>query len=155
MPFLYNPKTGSFAQNNCNFLWDWIVGNEPRKRFYGQNDIETQEMMASKGADKVRNSFYNNGCQNVKKAFYRSADAFKDTVLNPFRTPFQVGGFAKAMAMNNGDGTVTFLIPNVAGTNSFFYHVVSNRSSPTGPMSNIYQTFQWTEKIDSSRCRGK
>ncbi|MCX6834053.1 MAG: hypothetical protein NTW07_02780, partial [candidate division Zixibacteria bacterium] len=51
---------------------------------------------------------------------------------------------------NNGNGTVTFTIPNEAGAQSFFYHLVPNRTCPTGPMRTIKQTFQWTEKIDMS-----
>jgi len=52
--------------------------------------------------------------------------------------------------------------PFTAGTESFFGHYlqlfdksinVPNRSSNTGPMRNIYQTFQWTEPIDKSKCK--
>ena len=61
-----------------------------------------------------------------------------------------MGGFARASAINNGNGTVTFTIPNRAGAHSFFYHlpfVSDNPFGTGGPIRNIYQTFQWTEKI--------
>ena len=67
------------------------------------------------------------------------------------RTEFQVGGFGGASAVNNGDGTVTFTIPNDAGAKSFLYGVAPNRTSKTGPMRTISQTFQWTERIDTSK----
>jgi hypothetical protein len=31
-------------------------------------------------------------------------------------------------------------------------HLVPDRSSPTGDMSNIYQTFQWTEPLAGRGC---
>lgn len=95
--------------------------------------------MKSNGAEVVRNLFYKKGCKDVANVAYGTGHAFKDTALKPSGTPFQVGGFAGASATNNGNGTVTFNIPNVAGARSFFYHIVPDRSSPTGPMSNIYQ----------------
>jgi hypothetical protein len=55
-------------------------------------------------------------------------------------------------ADGNGNITVTFCIPNVAGTHSFFYHIVPDRSGTTGPGRNIKQTICWTEPIDKSKC---
>ncbi len=110
--------------------------------------------MNSNGAEVIRNLFYKKGCKNVTDVAYGTGHAFEDTVFHPFGTPFQVGGFAGALSTNNGNGTVTFYIPNTAGTHSFFYHLVPDRSSPTGPMSNIYQSFQWTEPIDPGRNCG-
>jgi uncharacterized protein RhaS with RHS repeats len=137
--------SGLTPRTNWNFFKDWALGNGPRTRNYGPNDTETQEMMKSNGATVIRNLFYKKGCKNVNDVAYGTGHAFRDTVTSPFSTPFQVGGFAGASATNNGNGTVTFFIPNVAGTHSFFYHIVPDRSSPTGPMSNITQTFAWTE----------
>jgi len=142
--------SGLTAQTNWNFFKDWVLGNGPRIRNYGPNDTETQEMMNSNGAAVIRNLFYKKGCQSVTNVAYGTGHAFRDTVTSPFGTPFQVGGFAGASATNNGNGTVTFVIPNVAGTHSFFYHIVPDRSSPTGPMSNITQTFTWTEPISAA-----
>jgi hypothetical protein len=64
----------------------------------------------------------------------------------------EVGGYGGASAVNNGKGTVTFTIPNVSGTHSFFLHAGPDRSSPTGRMSNIYQTFQWIEPLSGRKC---
>lgn len=146
--------SGLTAQSNWNFFWDWVLGQGPRTRNYGPNDIETQEMESSKGAEVIRNLFYKKGCKDVTDVAYGTVHAYEDTVTNPFGTPFQVGGFAGASATNNGNGTVTFYIPNVAGRHSFFLHAVPDRSSSTGWMSNIYQYFQWTEPINAGRNCG-
>ena len=145
-------QSGLSPGTNWNFFWDWVLGRGQRTRNYGPNDTETQEMQKSSGAQVVRNLFYQKGCKTVTDVGYGSAHAFEDTVTSPGGTPFQVGGFAGASARNNGNGTVSFDIPNVAGTHSFFYHIVPDRSSPTGPMSNISQDFRWTEPIDSNHC---
>jgi hypothetical protein len=46
-------------------------------------------------------------------------------------------------AVNNGNGTVTFTITNIAGLNSFGLHVLPNRTAASGPMTNVTQTFAW------------
>ncbi len=109
-------------------------------------------MENSVGADRLRQFFYNKNCQDVTRYGYGTARAAWDTLLNPSTadwssTGAQVGAWGPASAINNENGTVTFTIYNKAGTHSFFYHSVPDLSNPTGPMSNIYQTFQWTEPI--------
>jgi RHS repeat-associated protein len=138
--------------SNWNFFWDWALGRGQRNRNYGPNSTETQEMQDSPGGNALRDAFYKNGCKNVNNFGYGTARAAWDTLPHPSTTGAQVGGFGGAIAVDNGNGTVTFTIPNVAGTHSFFYHIVPDRSSPTGPGSNIRQTFQWTEPIDKSKC---
>lgn len=145
--------SGLTFQSNWNFFWDWTLGVEHRNRNYGPNDVETQEVAKGAGAGVVRDLFYKKGCKNVTDVGYSSFHAFRDTIYLPAETPFQVGGFAKASATNNGNGTVTFDIPNTADAHSFFYHAVPDRTSPTGPMSIIVQDFKWTEPINSdSKC---
>lgn len=146
--------SGLTWQSNWNFFWDWALGSGPRERFYGPNDIETQEMEQGAGADVLRKVFYGKGCKNADQIAYGTFHAYRDTIYLPWDTQFQVGGFAFATAVNNGNGTVTYTIPNTAGAHSFWLHLVPDRASPTGPMSNIYQKFQWTESIDSSRGCG-
>ncbi len=155
--------SGLTWQTNSNFFWDWALGlpggGAANGRFYGPNDIETQEMIHSPGGEKFRNEFYKNHCKNVRKFAYGTYEAYWDTAANPFTadlssTAFQVGGFAGATAINNGNGTVTFQIPNTAGTHSFFLHLVPDITSPTGPMHNIEQVFWWTEPIDPGRNCG-
>ncbi len=147
-PVNFIDPSGLTPSTNWNFFWNWALGIGPRTRNYVPNDIETQEMMKGNGAAVIRNLFYQKGCESVTNVAYGTGHAFRDTVTSPFSTPFQVGGFAGASATNNGNGTVTFVVPNVAGTHSFFYHIVPDRGSPTGPMSNITQTFMWTEPIN-------
>jgi RHS repeat-associated protein len=142
--------------SNWNFFWDWALGRGPRDRFYGPNTTETQEMQNSPGAQRLRDNFNKNGCKSFSGGplgSYGTGEAALDTLPHPSTTGAQVGGFGGASAVDNGNETVTYTIPNVAGTRSFFYHVAPNRSSPTGPGSNIKQTFQWTEPIDKSKCK--
>jgi len=63
----------------------------------------------------------------------------------------QVGGYDNATITNNGDGTMTIRIPNVAGAHSFFYHLLPNLPGKTGPMHNVEQVFEWTVPIDPAR----
>ena len=107
-------------------------------------------MSESLGADKLRQAFKNNGCKNKTGVAYGTFEAAWDTLLNPFTadlssTAFQVGGFAGASAEKNENGTVTFRIRNMAGTHSFFYHLVPDRKGKIGPMRNIEQNFASTE----------
>lgn len=144
--------------SNWNFLLDFLAGGGSNNRFYGPNTTETREMQNSPGANALCQAFYSGGMQDITgHGFaYGSYRALWETVLNPATadwssTAAQVGGFAGATAVNNGNGTVTFTIPNTAGAHSFFYHrsFIHNRSSAIGPLTNINQTFQWTERIDS------
>jgi hypothetical protein len=97
----------------------------------------------------MRARFYGNNGQTTRNISYGSGQAAWDTIftnpLNWSSTALQVGGFGGASVVNNGDGTTSFMLPNVAGTKSFFYHMVPDLSSPTGPMHNVTQTFTWTE----------
>lgn len=143
--------------SNGSFLSGWMTGGGSNNRFYGPNTIETQEMRNSPGGAALRNAFFSGGCRNVNRFSYGSGQAAWDTLINPSTadwagTGAQVGGFAGASATTNGNRTVTFTIPNVAGAHSFFYHIVPDRSGSTGAMSNINQTFQWTETIDANAC---
>ena len=65
----------------------------------------------------------------------------------------QIGGYGEASALNNGNGTVTYTVNNVAGAKSFFYHApfVSNKQGDTGMFRSINQTFKWTTNIDYGR----
>ena len=157
-----NPISGidplglSFS-TNWNYFWSWAFGAGNSVRNYGPNDTETQEMMNSPGVNNLRDLFYKNNCQNSRYD-YGTGQAYADTWSNPTGTGFEVGGFYGATAVNNGDGTVTFNVPNTSGTNSFFYHQVPDRKGSTGPMRNIYQNFNWSEPISGGGsgcgCKG-
>lgn len=144
--------------SNWNYFWDWALGRGSQKhRNYGPNDPETQEMTNSPGVNKLRDAFNRGGCKSQNNLSYDTYEAYWDTTVNPFTadwssTAAEVGGFAGASIVNNGNGTATFTIPNTSGTHSFFLHLVPDRKSPTGPMSNIYQTFQWTEPLSGRNC---
>lgn len=150
--------TGLTWESNWNFFWDWTLGRGSNNRYYGPNDIETQEMMHSQGVQNLRDRFYNGKCKSFGRGEYDTYEAYWNTSVNPAtadwsNTAAQVGGFAGASVVNNGNGTVTYTIGNVAGAHSFFLHVVPNRSSNTGPMRSIKQTFQWTEPIGNCGCK--
>jgi RHS repeat-associated protein len=140
---------------NIKFLWDFLTGAGRTNRSYGPGDVETQEMMSSPAAAAMRSQFRRGGCHNQTSLAYGTSQAAKDTLLNPSEwssTAVQVGGFAGASVINNGNGTATFTIPNDAGAHSLLYHMVPNRQSDTGPMRTIQQTFHWTEPITGGGC---
>ena len=140
---------------NIEFLLDFLTGGGQTNRSYGPRDVETQEMMRSPAVAAMRLQFQRGGCQNQVGISYGTVQAAEDTLLNPVlwsSTALEVGGFAGASVINNGNGTATFTIPNDAGAHSFLYHMVSNREGETGPMRTIQQTFQWTEPITAGGC---
>ena len=118
-------------------------------------------MRQSPGAAKLRDAFYANGGNDVNNVGYGHFEAARDTVLRPVLTggdwtdtSTQVGGFGGEVGVNNGDGTVTFTIPNDAGRHSFAagqWTGEDNPNGPTGPRRTIKQTFIWTEYIDKSK----
>jgi len=145
--------------SNGAFLADFLTGSGATVRCYGPKTNETKDMMRSPGATKIRNAFYAGGGKGFsggEEGSYGTWQAAWDA--GPFaplhwdQTEFQVGGFGGASAVNNGDGTVTFKIPNEAGSRSFLYHAVPNRTGTIGPLRTITQEFQWTEKIGKSKC---
>lgn len=151
-PLNFTDPLGLTWETNIDFLMDWAFGFGRNRRNYGSDKDELYEMMDSPGADALRDQFYRGNCEDVGRFDYDSWTALWDTLLNPLtadwsETGAQVGGFARASAINNGDGTVTFTIPNVAGARSFFFHAVADRTGTTGPMRNISQRFSWTERI--------
>jgi len=144
--------------SNLSFLKDFLTGGGSNDRFYGPGDVETEEMQNSLGAQKLRDAFRRSRCKGVSRFNYDTGEAAWDTVLNPTTadwssTAAQVGGFAGASAVNNGDDTVTYTLPNVAGAHSFLYHAVPDRKGNTGPLRNINQTFRWTEPIQGCGCQ--
>jgi len=139
--------------SNTAFLVGWLTGALPSQIIYGPNSKQTQDMMGSPGAAVMRTQFYAAGGQNVTVNYGTGQAAWDTIVTNPLNwssTALQVGGFGGATVVNNGNGSATFTIVNVAGTHSFFYHVVPNSSSNSGPMHNVTQTFIWTEPVRSS-----
>jgi hypothetical protein len=138
---------GLTFRSNFKFLFGWLAGCSERTRRYGDDSIELKEMRCSPGANRLRDAFYRGDCQDIAAFSYPTLLAARETLLHPRDTSFQVGGFGGASARNNGNGTVTFIIPNQAGANSFFYHVLPNAPWSRGPMRTVNQTFCWTEPI--------
>ena len=149
--------SGLTWQTNQNYFWDWVLGGSFPNRNYDPNSVETQEMKNSIAGQFMRDQFIKNGCRTLGVS-YGTFQAYWDTLANPFTadwsdTSFEVGGFAGPSGVtNNGNGTATFNIYNTSGTHSFFLHLVPDRTSPNGPMSNINQHFHWTEPIPNGKC---
>lgn len=113
--------------------------------------------MASPNVKRAIDKFYADGAPKEGITFrHDTFEAFRETIADPFTrnlksTAMQVGGYAGATITNNGNGTMTIRITNVAGANSFFYHLVPNLLGKTGPMHNVEQVFEWTIPIDPAR----
>ena len=140
--------TGLSWSSNFSFLFNWLVGSAPTGESLGPSYPQTKEMSNSPGAQRLREAFEANDCKDVQDVEYSTPRAAWDTLLNPSTadpssTSAQVGGFM-GKARNNGNGTVTYVIENTAGTKSFFYHGVPDRQG-NGPMRSVKQTFFWTE----------
>lgn len=144
--------------HNQQFLADWITGNLPARIVYDPNSIQIRDMRESLNVKRAKDEFYAEGAPKLKKFCHPTSDAYWETMVNPFTanwksTAMQVGGYAGATITNNGDGTMTIRIKNVAGINSFFYHLLPNLPSKTGPMHSVEQIFEWTEPIDPTRAQ--
>ena len=149
-PLVWVDPDGLTAETNKQFLRRWLKGSLPSDIRYPEGSVELCEMKASPGANKMRDAFYKGGYKSIPRFKYGTWEAYNDTVLDSrywASTAAQVGGFAGASAINNGNGTVTFTITNVAGTFSFFLHGVPNSPFGRGPMHNVTQHFIWTEPI--------
>ena len=156
VPTILTDPSGLDSRGNLQFLWDFLTGGGDDRRCYCENDVELQEMKDSPGAEKLRREFYHNLCRDTSDVTYGTGEAFVNTIAGGTffsDTSDQVAGFGGASAKVNPDGTVTFTISNKAGRYSFLLHRCADRPpGSTGSMRTIYQTFQWTEKIDPQRC---
>jgi hypothetical protein len=130
-----------------------MAGTLPSTIVYDQNSPETMDMRSSPGVNKMREDFYVG--RPTHRLFYDTFEAARDTLLYPKQwasIALEVGGFDQASVSNNGNGTITFKVPNRAGTKSFFYHLLPDLPTSWGavPMHNVEQKFIWTETIDQS-----
>jgi hypothetical protein len=146
----------AIGQHNQRLLAGWLTGNSPNDIDYDPNSIQVRDMMTSLNVTRERQGYYSEGGPLKREFGHNTLHAYWETIANPLTanwksTAMQVGGYAGATIKNNNDGTATFTIQNTAGANSFFLHVVPNIRRSSGPMSNIRQTFRWTERIDQSR----
>ncbi len=142
-------NTSFLGGTNASFLFDFLTGNGDRWRYYPQGTAETQDMQGSPGADYMRRQYIATGCDDTRPYGYGTYRALWETVLTPLTwasTALQVGGFDGAAISDNGDGTITVRIANTAGLHSFTNGDLDDRTALTGPFTNIYQLFIWTEK---------
>lgn len=141
------------GNDNLTFLADFLTGTGQTNRVYDYPSKQLDDLINSAGGQGLRDAFFKGGCKNIANYTYGTSEAFLKSPPWSSSAAGQVGGFAGASAINNGDGTVTFTIPNTAGRKSFMYHMMSDRPpGSTGPLRSIMQTFIWTEHIDDKTC---
>lgn len=145
-PLNHYDQRGLTCDSNRDFH-DWLTGRGKRNRYYPPGSTESREMSKSPGAASLRQQFIENGCDDLMDGECDTIEAYFKTIVNPTSTGFQVGGCDRAEVINNGNGTITIVMRNVAGTHSFFLHAVPDRKDAHGPMSNIHQVFKWTEPL--------
>jgi hypothetical protein len=138
--------------NNAFFLWEWEFGYGDNQRSYGPNDIETQELLKSFGAEELRKRFYDQGCKGFNNVQYAHWDAYLHSAWRLWDTSAQVGGFAGASVTPVG-GMLEFDIPNDARRSPFYDGALSNNSDPWGPERTIHQRFKWTEPLSACKCK--
>ncbi len=146
-----------FFGHNQPFLADWITENLPTRIVYPPDSIQVRDMVESPNVQQAIDEYYAAGAPIEGATFHHETfEAFLETIVNPRTanwksTAMQVGGYRNAKITNNGDGTMTIRITNVAGAKSFFYHLLPNLPGKTGPMHNVEQVFEWTIPIDPNR----
>jgi|GEM_PF-3911055 len=145
-----------FIGHNQQFLAGWITGNLPARIVYAPDSIQVRDMAESLNVKRAIDKFYAAGAPKLTTFWHDTFDAYWETMVNPFTanwksTAMQVGGYDDATITNNDNGTMTIRIRNVAGANSFFYHLLPNLPGKSGPMHNVEQVFEWTVPIDSTR----
>ena len=152
-PFTYVDIDGKTFIDNMSLLYDFITGSGETNRSYDDNHPLTQEFINSPAGRNIVNQFYANDAQTRTDIRYGTFTAAINTLWRVNNVSMQIGGYGGASALNNGNGTVTYTVNNVAGAKSFFYHApfVSNKQGDTGMFRSINQTFKWTTNIDYGR----
>ncbi|QGM44964.1 RHS repeat-associated core domain-containing protein [Methylocystis heyeri] len=149
-PLAHEDPEGLTYKSNILYFLDWVTGLGQRVRRYGQNDLETQEMMQSPGAAKMRIAYNKMHCpERWRQEAYYSRTAFWDTLINPKTadwgsTAAEVGGWAGATITDNSNGLITFRIHNESGIRSWT-HLFPNSPLTWGPFRTIIQDFEWSE----------
>jgi RHS repeat-associated protein len=135
---------GTTCMSNTRFLFGWLFGALPSQNFYPPDSVETQEMMTSPGSQMLRALFRAAHCNNIGPVYFGTGQAAATTLVTPCSTAAQVGGF-QGFARLADKCDAEYTIVNVAGANSFFYHVLPNSPFASGPMNNVTQVFSWKE----------
>ena len=160
--------------DNVGLVMDWVFERGKETRLYGPNTPQTRDIAVTEGARIMREDFVRYGCRSSEWfETYGTFAAFLESLNNPFNaTQVQVGRFDYAY-LNNGNGTVTYVIFNMLSIYSFFYHFgqpivglagirypdwfVEATHKPRGKwfsrMGNLKQIFYWTEPLpEECKC---
>ena len=129
------------------FLNDFLTGSGKRNREYNLSSVEQRDLMASRGFQQV-NAYIQRQCSAGRTSGefeLTTSQAARNLLYDAVHSPtgVQVGGYNGTWATSGNVGKVTFT--NVAGLNSFAYHVLPNSPIGFGPFRTIKQTFQITE----------
>jgi RHS repeat-associated protein len=133
--------------STAGFLFNFATGTGPRIRYYGPRDYRVLDLMSSKGFTVI-NQQIKRACQagaTGGKLDLGSWQAAKDIPYDVFHSPVggEVGGYNGTWSIRAG--TARIQIVNYAGTYSFFYHAVNDRTGISGPFRTIKQTFDIEE----------
>ncbi|MGN7950544.1 RHS repeat-associated core domain-containing protein, partial [Microbacterium sp. 22215] len=156
------------------FVWAWMNGTSPNSVRFGPQSMITQGLMDSPQIGVYRNDVlaalraggpiedgrYRAGKPSLSNSnFLRDMAAMADwsNASNVDRSLATVGSFymqAKAVTSNNdGSVVVQFTITNdmnlgsAIGPNDQWRELLNSLPGDSGPMSNVSQTYQWTETI--------
>ena len=117
-------------------------------RNYDLSTVEGRSLLQSKGIQQLNTIIKAKCAAGVQsgKATLSSGQAAVNIPFDLANSPvgFQVGGYGIGTYQNNGDST-DINITNYAGTKSFFYHSVPDRSSGSGLGRTITQNFTLNE----------
>lgn len=137
----------------------WLTGGLGMSNYTEYNDDEISDAMRnSDGISKVRDFFYNK---------YKDSKSLKGASVTDFSAPFGVKQFLKAgfdpieqfvgtfkvsVYYDEKSNTLKYVIRNTTSATSAFYHAALSYDSG-GPMSNYYQTYTFSEKLNANKLR--
>lgn len=139
----------------------WLTGGLGMPNYTEYNNDEIADAMRnSDGVSKVRELFYSK---------YKSSKSLKGASVTDFGAAFGVKQFFKAgfdpieqfvgtfkvdVYYDEKSNTLEYIIRNTTSATSAFYHAAPSYDSG-GPMSNYYQTYTFSEKLDKNKLKRK
>lgn len=150
---------GKKAKTTVGMFARWLTGGLGMTNYARyENDEISDAMRNSDGISKAREYFY---------AKYKGAKDLKDASVTNFRAPFGVkqlfkagldpveqfvGSFNVNIYYEEASKTLRYVITNNTSMTSAFYHASPSYDSG-GPMSNFYQTYIFSEKLDTDKLK--
>jgi len=152
---------GLKAKTTIGMFTQWLTGGLGMMNYVQYNDDEIADAMRnSDGISKAREFFYNKyaGTKSLKGAKvtnYSSSFGVKQLFKAGFDPIEQfVGSFKVSVYYNEDANSLEYVINNTTSMTSAFYHASPSYDSG-GPMSNYYQTYTFSEKLEPNKLRKK